>query len=311
LLFVDAVTDPFPRWTTRTALLLVLMIGVGGCAGTASTTEPSAQPAPATAQAELQHQSLNATLWVQQSAEYDALVHQTYVQAAQQLPALLEDSTLTAAVEQNQQMRVGAYADLPPAVILDVDETVLDNSAYQARLILDGETYDTASWNAWCRERTATAVPGALRFVEHATNAGVAVFYLTNRRNVVRAATRDNLEALGFPVSDDRLIMRGQRAAWSASDKAPRREHIMQSHRIVMQIGDNLGDFLSEVETTLDERERMSATHRGFWGTRWFMLPNPQYGSWEGALFDYDYSLSPEEQLQRKRDRLVPARSEE
>lgn len=248
---------------------------------------------------------------MQRSAEYDALLRQTYAQAAQQLPALLDDSTLTAAVEQSEQMRTGAYADLPPAVILDVDETVLDNSPYQARLILDDETYDTESWNAWCRERKATAVPGALRFVEEAANAGVTVFYLTNRRDTVRSATRDNLEALGFPVDDEHLIMRGQREDWAASDKTPRREHIMQSHRIVMQIGDNLGDFLSEVETSLDERERMSATHRGFWGTRWFMLPNPQYGSWEGALFDYDYSLSPEEQRQHKREQLVPARSEE
>jgi len=250
---------------------------------------------------------------MQRSAEYDALVRQTYAQAAQQLPALLEDSTLTAAVEQNEQMRVGAYADLPPAVILDVDETVLDNSAYQARLILDDETYDTESWNAWCREREATAVPGARRFVEAATEAGADVFYLTNRRDTVRAATRDNLEALGFPVDDERLIMRGQREDWAASDKAPRREHIMRTHRIVMQIGDNLGDFLSEVETSLDEREHMSTSYGrdAFWGTRWFMLPNPQYGSWEGALFGYDYSLSPEEQRQRKRDQLMPARSDE
>ncbi len=294
-------------------VLLFLAIGTGGCASTAPPTETPEQSPSEVAQAELRHPALNATLWMQQSAEYEALVRQTYAQAARQLPALLEDSTRTAAVEQSEQMRTGAYADLPPAVILDVDETVLDNSAYQARLIMDDESYNTESWNAWCRERKADAVPGALRFVEQATEAGADVFYLTNRRDTVRAATRANLEALGFPVSDERLIMRGQREAWSMSDKKPRREHIMRTHRIVMQIGDNLGDFLSEVETSLDERERMSTSQEraAFWGTRWFMLPNPQYGSWEGALFEYDYSLSPTEQLQRKRDQLDPARSEE
>ena len=301
-------TAVLTRWTTRTVLLVALFIGAGGCASTAPpSSSPSDAAAPGTAPT-LQHQSLNATLWAQQSAEYAALVRQTYAQAARQLTAVVNDSTLTAAVEQRRQMEARTYAALPPAVILDLDETVLDNSAYQARLILDGETYSTASWNAWCRERRATALPGARRFVEQARDAGVAVFYLTNRRNVVRAATRDNLEALGFPVSEDRLLMRGQRAGWDTSDKASRREHIMQSHRIVMQLGDNLGDFLPDVETSLRARERMRSAYNGFWGTRWFVLPNPQYGSWEGALFGYDYSLSPEEQLQQKRDRLLPAR---
>ena len=297
----------------RTTLVLFL-IAWAGCGGTASTVEaPVPDPSAAETRAELRHPALNATLWVQKSAEYEALVRQTYAQAAGQLPTLLQDSTLTAAVEQREQMQPSTYATLSPAVILDVDETVLDNSAYQARLILDDETYNTESWNAWCRERNAEAVPGALRFVEQAADAGVDVFYLTNRRDTVRAATRENLEALGFPVSNERLIMRGQREAWSMSDKKPRREHIMRTHRIVMQIGDNLGDFLSEVETSLGERERMSTSQEraAFWGTRWFMLPNPQYGSWEGALFEYDYSLSPEEQLQRKRDQLDPARSQE
>jgi acid phosphatase len=36
---------------------------------------------------------------------------------------------------------------LPPALIVDIDETMLDNSPYQARLVRDGKSFDDASWN--------------------------------------------------------------------------------------------------------------------------------------------------------------------
>ena len=81
-----------------------------------------------------------------------------------------------------------------------------------------------------------------------------------------------------------------------------------EDFRILLFLGDNLGDFLPDVERSLEARRRLVRRHFGYWGRRWFVLPNPQYGSWEGALYDYDYGLSRTETLRRKRRRLRTAR---
>jgi acid phosphatase len=135
----------------------------------------------------------------------------------------------------------------------------------------------------------------------------VTVFYVTNRRYVVEEATRENLKALGFPIDtggEDTLFTRGERDAWQTSDKSLRRKEVASRYRILLLVGDNLGDFLSEIETTIEERTALSEEHEVHWGGRWIMLPNPRYGSWLDAIIDFDYSLSDEERLRRKFDTL-------
>jgi acid phosphatase len=253
--------------------------------------------------ARLRHPTLDATLWSQTAVEYDGITRGAYRLAGVMMERALRDSSWTAALEQAEQAPE-QYRAKPPAVVLDVDETVLDNSAYQARLIRENDSYDSESWNDWCRERRADAVPGALRFTQRADSMGVQVIYLTNRDSVVEAATRDNLDRLGFPVNDDpdAVLTQGEKPGWEP--KEPRRAWVAERYRVVLLLGDNLGDFVEPADTTLTARQRMADRYERFWGTRWIALPNAQYGSWEGALFDYDYGQSAWEQLRRKHDRL-------
>lgn len=279
--------------------MFILWWGVVGCAA----PEPVVVPAPERAAAPAGHEALYATLWVQTSAEYAATALQAYRTAARMLDAALADDDWTAALEQLQQ---DGYDDLPPAVVLDVDETVLDNAAYQARLITRDVAYSAETWDAWVQEAAAVPVPGAVAFTQYAHERGVRVFYLTNRRSHLEAATRRNLAAYGFPLAEgeDVVITRGEQPAWAASDKGPRRAALVDRYRILLLVGDNLGDFLSDVEQAPAARAALVEPYEDFWGTRWIMLPNPQYGSWEGALFDFDYSRSPAERLQRQYEAL-------
>jgi acid phosphatase len=309
----------------RRFLLLVGVVAMAGCASTRPGPSPAVQAradslarvadslkeavAAWKERARLRNPALDATLWTQTAVEYDGVTRGAYRLAETRMEQALRDSSWTAALEQAQQPPA-QYRDKPPAVVLDVDETVLDNSAYQARLIRADETYDTDSWNAWCRERRAGPVPGALRFAQHADSRGVQVIYLTNRDSVVEAATRDNLDALGFPVEDDpdAVLTQGEKPGWEP--KAPRRAWVAERYRVLLLVGDNLGDFVEPADTTLAVRQRRADSYEEFWGTRWIALPNPQYGSWEGATFQYDYGLSPWEQLRRKHDRLNPSSQE-
>src|SRR5690606_11199373 len=140
----------------------------------------------------------------------------------------------------------GDASALPPAVIVDVDETVLDNSYYQARMIRDNTAYSEATWGPWVMEARATAIPGAREFAGYAAKKGVTIFYVTNRMSNLEEATRRNLAAEGFPLSTgvDTVLTRGERKEWSASAKGPRRAHVASTHRILLLIGDDLGDFV-------------------------------------------------------------------
>lgn len=257
----------------------------------------------------LRNPLLNSTLWTQTSVEYAGTARQAYALAEVMMGRALTDSTWTASLEQ-AETGSDAYRDKPPAVVLDVDETVLDNSPYQARLVLDDEAYNPQSWKAWVREEKAGAVPGALHFTQTAAQNGVQVIYLTNRDGDVEASTRDNLEALGFPIDDapDAVLTQGEKKGWES--KTARRGWVAERYRILLLIGDNFGDFASEVDTSLAARRQKSQSFRKYWGTRWIVLPNPQYGSWEGALYDFTYGLPPLRLLEEKHEHLTPKRPE-
>lgn len=307
-----------PRVVPRLLLVAVLVapILLAGCRstqppGSLTSTEADAlrqqvdslnQVADSLEQvAQLRNVNLHSTLWQQTAVEYDGTTRGAYQLAEIMAQRALEDSLWTAAIEQ-AEMDGSRYASLPPAVVLDVDETVLDNSAYQARLVRQNESYDTESWQAWCREAQADPVPGALAFTRAMDERGVQVIYLTNRDAEVEAATRENLRRLGFPIREtetsDAVLTQGEREGWEP--KSPRRQWVADQFRILLLIGDNFGDFAAEVETSPGQRQQKANAFREYWGTRWIVLPNAQYGSWVGALFDYNYSLKPTDILQRK-----------
>jgi acid phosphatase len=281
--------------TTATPIglaLILLLAALGGCA-TQPVNQPQAQAAVAPDRISAEG-NLNAVLWFQTAAEYEALLLQIYADATDALSVALADPNWSAAPEQLQPP-----AGLRPAVVVDLDETFLDNSAYQARLLRDGGRFDDASWNAWCQERQARAVPGSLQFAQAAAALGIELYYVSNRDVSQQQATIDNLAALGFPNADaDHMYLRDRERGWG--EKGPRRAEILRTHRILLMVGDNLGDFSDEYKGTLTQRQELLRAYAPWWGERWFMLPNPMYGSWEQALIDYDYRLDPATQRERK-----------
>lgn len=278
----------------RTWLVPLLLTG---CA----TIGPSRPTVGERSAARRTHENLHSVLWMQTSVEYWALAKQSYLRARAMLDEALADPSWTAALEQT-----GTFSHGAAAVILDVDETVLDNSPYAARLMTQGAEYSLATWHAWCDEAAARAVPGAVEFTRYAAERGVRVYYVTNRRHEVEESTRRNLEKLGFPLDPDRdtILTRGERPDWRGSDKGPRRKEVTSNHRVLLLIGDNLGDFVSAGTASVDERASIAEEYESYWGTRWIVLPNPQYGSWEEAILGFDTRLTDEEMLRIKYDAL-------
>ncbi len=243
------------------------------------------------------HPLILPTLYVQSAAEHHILTLQAYHWAQTQLDVALADKNWTAAAEQT-----GPFQNLPPAVILDVDETVLDNSPYQAQLIQNGATYNSKTWNAWCEQSRAKAIPGAVEFCNYARQKGVTVFYVTNRRANLLEATRRNLKATGFPLqtSMETIFPRTD-----SSDKGTRRKTIAQKYRILLLIGDNAGDcFSGFTHASTAKRDSLVRIYQSYWGSKWIVLPNPMYGDWESALYNYDYGMPAADKLKLIRSKL-------
>ncbi|MEW5982297.1 MAG: 5'-nucleotidase, lipoprotein e(P4) family [Acidobacteriota bacterium] len=272
---------------TRPSLPLIFAAGLlmcltsGACA-TRSAPIPvrPAPAAPASAAPGVRPAALpDSVAWFRTSVEYRATAIQAYRLAALMLDRALADPQWTAALEQT-----GDVGSKPTAVILDVDETVLDNSESEERNIREGTTFSEERWAAWCNERKATPVPGALEFTRAAATKGVAVFYVTNRDRALEAATRDNLAALGFPLdtSRDTVLTKNERPDW-VSDKSSRRRVVAQDFRILLLVGDDFGDFIQGARGSLEARRALDAANAAMWGVRWIALPNPMYGSWKTA----------------------------
>ncbi len=236
---------------------------------------------------------LDAALWIQQSAEYKALALQTYQLARERLSEALNDPTWTAALEQT-----GNYAGLPPAIILDVDETILETTTYSARLIREDAVHSEELWSRWYEDVGCKPVPGAVEFCTYAREKGVTVFYVTNNKEYMKEVVRRNLRAAGFPLDDQRetLLTRTD-----SRDKGPRRATIAEEYRILLLIGDDANDFASDFTgPTTAERAKLCEKYATHWGTRWIILPNPMYGSWEDAVFNYHFPDDQEERVTRK-----------
>ena len=222
-----------------------------------------------------------ALTWMQQSAEYALLTEQNYRFATTQLNIGLHDPYWSA---DEVQLKEGGYEEKPAAVILDVDETVLENSFYNARNILAGNEYSTDTWNEWCLEEKAEAIPGALEFITAAEGLGVKIFYVTNRRDVVKDATIKNLNALGFKADENNVLTKNPEEG-RGDDKISRRAMVAKDYRIVLLIGDSFSDLCSEVDTlNTKRRNEIAKAKQKMLGSRWIMIPNPAYGAWQRAL---------------------------
>ncbi|MFL2718903.1 MAG: 5'-nucleotidase, lipoprotein e(P4) family [Gammaproteobacteria bacterium] len=229
-----------------------------------------------------QEQSMLGVLFVQTSPEFAANNIQTYKIATSKIDIALNDKNWTAALEQGTN-----FSDKPPAIIVDVDETVLDNSAHQARAILGGFSYPTG-WLEWGNEVSAPAVAGVKDFLNYADSKGVTIFYVTNRVSELRKATIENIIKLGLPFDEraNPLMMKGENG-WG-SEKTSRRKLIAEKYRIILMAGDQITDFISleESSVSMDARLQLSSKYEEMWGEKWFMITNPMYGKWEGAIYN-------------------------
>jgi len=238
-----------------------------------------------------QKQSLLAVLFKRTSAEYKANTFQAYASAQRNIDKALADKSWTALLNQKN-----GYQSLPPAVILDIDETVLDNSEHQVRSIKNGTNYPIG-WKEWVSEESASALPGVKEYLSYADSKGVKIFYVTNRTHDLEEYTRNNIKALGLPLDNDRdvLLMKNEKG-W-ASDKTSRRDLIKKDYRVIQIFGDQLDDFipLNETATTVNNRKALIDKYASMWGEKWYMLINPMYGEWEEALYEHCWDCFPEQ----------------
>ena len=284
--------------------LLALSL-LSACASVPTT--PGA--APAVAQSPPPDDSLNATVWFQTAVERDLVFREIYRAAGERLDAALADKRWDALPTGD---RGNDPRTLPPAVIVDVDETVLDNSPSQVRQIRSGTEFNEAAWGAWVQERAARPLPGALEFLRSAAAKGITVFYISNRDASLAGATVDNLRQAGFPIDkDEQFLGLGsfvEGCEQEGSEKACRRQLVGRRYRVLMQFGDQVGDFVQVVANTRDGRRAAIAPYGDWIGERWWVLPNPVYGAWEPALFDNAWQQSREVRRAAKEAALDDAR---
>ena len=206
---------------------------------------------------------IQAQVWTQNAAEYRALCYQAFNAARLNLDAFFFFKK---------------KHEKPLAIITDVDETVLDNSPYDGKLILDNISYNRKSWVEWGNLEKAEAIPGSLEFLKYASGKGIEIFYISNRYSEQLEGTVNNLKKIGFPDAvDSNVLLRSD-----SRSKSERRKLVFDNYDVIMLIGDNLADFNDEFEEKLSE-ERTSYTDnlRNEFGTRLIVLPNPNYGDWE------------------------------
>jgi len=216
-----------------------------------------------------------AALWHQRAAEYKALCFQAYNVAKWRLDIALQSN----------------YSK-PLAIITDIDETVLDNSPNTVSQGLAGKEYEPEAWYKWTSLASADTIAGAASFFKYAASKPVTIFYISNRDEKERQSTLTNLQKFGLPNADTGHLLLKQ----NTSGKDARRQEVLKNYEVVLLIGDNLSDF-SNIFDKQTEEPRLSATKlvSGNFGNRFIILPNVQYGDWEGALYQYNPQISPKE----------------
>jgi 5'-nucleotidase (lipoprotein e(P4) family) len=257
-------------------------------------TATSAQQAPTD-----NEYQVGAILWMKSSAEYRALAYQTFVLARLRLDEYLRGNS----GRQTKKARTSRASIGKPAVIVDIDETVMDNSRYNAELVLSGLSNNSQRWREWCQRAEAGAVPGAVDFLNYAASRGVRVFYITNRRESGKQGTVLNLKRLGFPdVSEETVMVRQEDAPAS---KESRRQQVAARYRVVLLMGDNLNDFVDNFAgKPIAARAAEVDRFRVEFGSKFIVLPNPVYGDWEDAVYQYKSGLKDEEKRALRRAAL-------
>ncbi|QRN85878.1 5'-nucleotidase, lipoprotein e(P4) family [Clostridia bacterium] len=251
---------------------------------------PSTEPEDLYTTLDLNEQLVMATAWYQASAEFRALSYQTFNLAKMMVEMDLEDDDV----------------DMQRAIVVDLDETILDNSPYEAWLIGKDFGYSADTWNPWIQAGIAPALPGAVDFLMFCEDNDVEVFYVSNRKvlddNSGYTGTENNLNDLGLPyVDEEHLLLRT-----GSSDKTERRTMVEEDNHVILYMGDNLNDFLQDFAgVTMDERFSITDEYMEDFGSKFIVMPNPMYGEWEGAIYEYNWGSTDEEKSDMRKDSLT------
>jgi 5'-nucleotidase (lipoprotein e(P4) family) len=221
-------------------------------------------------------QNIGGIVWYQRSGECRALYYQAYKMADMAL---------------DEYLKAKHEGEKKPAVVVDMDETILNNSPISAYWAKNNQNFKPELWEKWVKEEQSAALPGAIEFLNKAVAKGFEVFYVTNRYEKLRKETVEILQKLkekdepfrGFPeVDNDHVYFR---QAGTPDNKEPNRKKIMKNYRIVLLVGDDLND-LSEAYfgKSNDQRVQQVEKDKDSFGTRYIILPNPMYGDWDSSL---------------------------
>lgn len=250
-------------------ILIIILFVISACSTSKQiSTTPSGSPENIAVTGKL-----FTALYQQQSADYRALCIQAYNIAHLRVDESLQHNTKK-----------------PRAIVTDIDETLLDNSAYEIHQTLQGKDYEPSSWYAWTDMAAADTVAGAPSFLKYAAYKGVEIFYVTNRDERERNSTLLNLKKYNFPNADNaHLLVRK-----TTSSKEDRRQQIAATHEIILLIGDNLADFSFMFDKkSMEERLKNVNLFASEFGKRFIIIPNPVYGDWESSMYKYIYTLTP------------------
>ncbi|WP_459480945.1 5'-nucleotidase, lipoprotein e(P4) family [Clostridium saccharoperbutylacetonicum] len=213
------------------------------------------------------------------SGEVEALQYQTYNMATEKIKDIAKNYKKTK----------------PMAVVLDLDETVLNNYGSEIGDFLDGKPYSSDRWHAWVLKEKATVIPGADKFLDTANTLGVQVYYISNRSVTEQDATINNLKKLGLPHADKAHVL----VKTDSSSKQARVDAVAKDNNIVMYVGDNLGDFPADFYNKLnDARKDIVEKNIDKFGTEYIILPNATYGDWDNATFGYNFKKTDAEKIQ-------------
>jgi acid phosphatase len=274
----------------RGALMAATILAAGiGTAGAADTTP--------------QNDLLNATLWMQKSVEYKATTESLFALAKLRLDQALADKSWTTLPD----MEGDSYKDKPVAIITDLDETVLDNNVYEASLVTRNSSFSGKEWTQYVKDEVTKATAGAVDFLKYADSKGVKIFYISGRTKEEEPATRENMKKLGFPKGGnvDTVLSQGEKPEWKSA-KENRFQVVAKDYRVVLMMGDNLGDFTDKASGTPEERMAFFKASQDHWGHDWIAFPNPEYGSWESTSFGNKWSKPADERRKEKMDRIDP-----
>lgn len=242
----------------------------------------------AEAQQQLNEQDVKAVLWMQRAAEYRALCYQAYNIAWREIGE---------AVAKHKE------GSRPLAIVVDVDDTILDNTPLISGCVGTKWLAHDEQWSAWCHDEQAEPMPGAVEFLQAVDRLGVGIFYITGREAPQdEECSLRNLKRLKFPqISKKHVLMKKPNFS-----KPKRFALVNKDYDVILYMGDSMTDFPLGVKGLWQERNDITDKFKDEYGVKYILLPNPTYGGWENSLAAGYDKMPPQEKDAVRRAALQP-----